>query len=93
MQVRRLCEIAADISQAWPQANRLAKDSIKVMLCLNTFSQEHNFKDGFTAAAVFLSNAQFWQGPDATRLKSELTRAMVAEQGKTNRAAKRQRFN
>ncbi len=74
---RPLAEIALDIQKHWANVLFGAAPYLAAMGRLDKITDRYGDDDAETIVTYFLSNATYWRGPDARRIKSEL-RAMTA---------------
>jgi len=69
---RSLCKIAEDIYEHWENIRYSAKPYLAAMLRLNKIDDMYGCEYGDMIVAYFLSNATYWRGEDARRIKKEL---------------------
>lgn len=70
---RSLAEIAADIQKHWANVWFGAVPYLAAMGRLDKITDAYGDDDAETIVTYFLSNATYWRGPDARRIKAELT--------------------
>lgn len=71
--VRPLHVIAAEIRQAWPNVYFGAVPYLDAMSTLSDIRDVYLYEDARTQVTYFLANAGTWRGPDARRIKTELS--------------------
>lgn len=70
--MRRLSEIAKEITADWLSMSIYAAPYIRAMLHLSLISDKYICEDGEGIVLRFLCNAGSWRGPVARRIKAEL---------------------
>jgi hypothetical protein len=79
--VRPLYKIAAEIARTWKNPYFGAVPYIRAMHNLNAITDRLGHDDGECIVLYFLSNARYWRGEDAKRIKAEL-KAMLPERSR-----------
>lgn len=69
---RPLCDIAREIKEVWPKVYYAAAPYLDAMLSLDQITDSYGADSGEYVVRYFISNARYWKGPDATRIKAEL---------------------
>lgn len=77
-QARPLYEIADDIKAHWKKISPHAEPYLQAMNHLSSIEDNYGYDEGIAVVLYFLSNATYWRGPDAKRIKAELN-ALVKE--------------
>lgn len=72
MKHRPIHTIAAEIQQKWPKVHYTAAPYLEAMRRLHTIDDHYGCDDARSVVLYFLSNARYWRGEDAKRLKAEL---------------------
>jgi len=76
--VRPLSVIALDIQSTWgTKVNFAAKPYLAAMLTLDKITDTYYADSARSVVRYFLSNANYWRGDDAKRIKAEL-KALLA---------------
>lgn len=75
---RALFEIAEDIYTHWPNVRYSAKPYLQAMEDLVSIDDKYGQESGEMVVLYFLSNATYWRGEHARRIKAELN-AMLKE--------------
>jgi hypothetical protein len=70
---RPLYEIAREIRATWKNVYFGAVPYLDAMRGLETINDTYGMEDADGIVRYFLSNARGWRGPDARRIKAELT--------------------
>lgn len=70
--MRSLSAIAAEIRSVWPKPYFGAVPYLNAMASLDTVSDNYFYDSGESIVLYFLSNATYWRGADAKRIKAEL---------------------
>jgi hypothetical protein len=68
--------IAAEIFRAWPNISVHARPYLRAMLSLDDMNDMFMMESANTIISYFLSNATYWRGEDARRIKAELRSMM-----------------
>jgi len=76
--MRKIYEIAREISTDWHKPNYAAVPYIKAMYSLTAIDDKYVFDSGRDIVQRFLLNAGTWRGDVARRVKAEL-RGMVSD--------------
>jgi hypothetical protein len=71
-ETRPLHKIADDIIKTWRRPYFGAVPYIEAMRHLESVTDKFAQEDADDIIMYFLSNARYWRGPDATRIKAEL---------------------
>jgi hypothetical protein len=71
-ETRPLWQIAADITSCWEKPYFGTVPYIEAMRHLESVTDKFGHDDAESIVHYFLSNARYWRGPDATRIKAEL---------------------
>jgi hypothetical protein len=69
---RSIREIAGEVRKVWEQPYFGAVPYIEAMLQLDTINDEYGADSAQMIVLYFLSNASYWRGSDARRIKTEL---------------------
>lgn len=69
---RPLYEIAADIKRNWANVYFGAVPYLEAMESLDSVNDKYGEDPGRDIVVYFLSNAMYWRGPEAKRIKAEL---------------------
>jgi hypothetical protein len=69
---RPLYVIAGDIRMHWLTPHYAAKPYLRAMAELNSIDDMYYYDTADSVVRYFLSNARYWRGPDAKRIKAEL---------------------
>tara|TARA_R110000737_G_C14624761_1_gene494632 strand:- start:48318 stop:48542 length:225 start_codon:yes stop_codon:yes gene_type:complete len=69
---RAISEIAQEIEQVWGNVSPHAYPYLKAMKQLNTITDRYYEDSAQSIVNYFLSNARYWKGEDAKRIKAEL---------------------
>lgn len=69
---RPLCDIAREIQEVWPKPYFGAVPYLDAMLSLDQVSENYGADSAKSVVLYFVSNARYWRGPDAARIKAEL---------------------
>lgn len=69
---RSLHQIAIEIHALWAKPYFGAVPYIEAMFALDKITDKFGMDDGDDVVIRFLSNAKYWRGPDAKRIKAEL---------------------
>lgn len=69
---RPICDIAREIQEVWPKPYFGAVPYIDAMLDLDQVSENYGADSGKSIVQYFVSNARYWRGADAARIKAEL---------------------
>lgn len=75
--VRPLYVIAREIRATWPKVWFGAVPYLEAMESLDTINDSFGYDSARDIVIYFLSNAKYWKGADAKRIKDEL-RAMTS---------------
>ena len=75
---RQICDIAKDISAAWPKPNYAAVPYLNAMHHLKTMKSMYGVDSADSIILYFLSNAASFRGESARALKAEL-KALIKE--------------
>jgi len=78
VQNRPLSVIARDIKQHWQNVYFGAVPYLEAMGRLNSIDDSYGHDSGQDVVMYFLSNATYWRGPDAKRIKAELKAMLPA---------------
>ncbi len=78
MEARTLRKIAVEISTSWKNISPHAWPYLKAMWALDSVDDYYRCDDGRSIVLYFLSNACYWRGETARRIKAEL-RQMLEE--------------
>ena len=70
--MRPIYEIAAEIKANWEEPYFGAVPYLHAMESLNKPTDMYGFDDAKTVVIYFLSNARYWRGEVAKRIKAEL---------------------
>jgi hypothetical protein len=70
--MRKLHEIAKEISEDWSSMYFGAHPYWMAMYCMNDINDNYGMDDGRTIVTYFLANASTWRGETAKRIKKEL---------------------
>ncbi len=70
--MRRIKDIALEISRVWKKPYFGANPYLYAMFSLNTIEDNYGADDARSVVLYFLANANTWRGPDARRIKAEL---------------------
>jgi len=71
-EVRKLSEIAAEISEDWTNVYFGAVPYLQAMTTLHTIKDEYGMDSAESIVLYFLTNAGTWRGEVARRIKKEL---------------------
>jgi hypothetical protein len=71
-ETRPLHKIADDIIKTWRKPYFGAVPYIEAMRHLESVTDKFGHDDADDIIIYFLSNARYWRGPDAARIKAEL---------------------
>jgi hypothetical protein len=72
--------IAKEITRVWmPEVWFGAVPYLRAMRTLDTLNDNYGEDDAETILMYFLSNAKYWRGPDAKRIKAELRAILAAK--------------
>lgn len=75
-QLRPLSTIAEDIYENWAKVHYSAKPYLEAMEEMNLITDMYFEDSAADVVRYFLSNARYWKGEEAARIKAEL-KAMV----------------
>jgi hypothetical protein len=75
---RQLHQIGREITQTWKKPYFGAVPYIEALLYLTDMDSKYGDQPAEDIVMYFLSNARYWRGPDAKRIKDELN-AMLPE--------------
>jgi hypothetical protein len=78
--MRSPSEVAAEIRRAWKKVNYAAAPYLDAMDALASVDSDFGLDSGREIIARFLSNASYWKGDDARRIKSELKRMLETDE-------------
>jgi len=70
--MRKISEIATEIQANWKNINPHVKPYLDAMKTLNSVSDNYYNDSGESVILYFLSNATYWRGETAKRIKEEL---------------------
>ena len=70
--MRKIYEVARDITKAWPKVNFAALPYLRAMLQLSSPTDMYVVEDARSVVLYFLANASGFRGPQAKALKAEL---------------------
>jgi hypothetical protein len=70
--MRPVYEIAGEISRTWKKPWYGAAPYLEAMYSLDSIDDDYGYDTGRSVVAYFLSNAAYWRGEDARRIKAEL---------------------
>jgi hypothetical protein len=71
-ETRQLHQIGREIAQTWKNPYYGAVPYIEALLYLTDMYSEFGDDGAEDIVMYFLSNAKYWRGPDAKRIKAEL---------------------
>lgn len=69
---RTISTIANEIEQVWGNVSPHAYPYLKAMKQLDSIEDRYYEDSARSVVAYFLSNARYWKGEDAKRIKAEL---------------------
>jgi hypothetical protein len=69
---RPIFQIAKEIKASWPTLSPHAAPYLDAMMELDSITDMFWADTGKSIVSYFLSNADYWRGPDARRIKAEL---------------------
>ena len=70
--MRPIHQIASEIKRVWAKPYFGAVPYLDAMLSLRSISDNYGYDSGRSIVLYFLSNATYWRGEDAKRIKAEL---------------------
>lgn len=73
---RPIHEIATEIRQVWPKVHPWAKPYLDAMSEISDINDNYYEDTARSVVIYFLSNAQYWRGADARRIKNELNQLL-----------------
>jgi hypothetical protein len=76
---RKIYEIAGEILQQWPVPYFGAQPYLRAMFSLSSLESMYGWDSAGSVVRYFLSNATYWRGPAAKRIKAELRAMLKAE--------------
>ena len=70
--MRKLYEIANEISSNWQKVNYAARPYLDAMAQLSDITDQYGYDDARSIVTYFLCNASSWRGETAKKIKAEL---------------------